>query len=43
MCCNDGLNSPEIGTHLDVPMPNIGSLLGLTRVFGRVHGLYPRA
>ncbi|WP_341887871.1 2-dehydropantoate 2-reductase [Variovorax sp. YR752] len=31
----------EIGTRLGEPMPAIGALLGLTRLFGRVHGLYP--
>jgi 2-dehydropantoate 2-reductase len=31
----------EIGARLGVPMPNIGILLGLTRLFGRVRGLYP--
>ena len=33
----------EIGTRLGLPMPHIGSLLGLARLFGRVHGLYPEA
>lgn len=33
----------EIGSRLGLPMPHIGSLLGLTRLFGRVHGLYPQA
>ncbi len=33
----------EIGTHLKQPMPNIDILLGLTRLFGRTHGLYPAA
>jgi 2-dehydropantoate 2-reductase len=33
----------EIGTRLGETMPNIGILLGLTRLFGRVHGLYPAA
>ena len=33
----------EIGTRLALPMPAIGALLGLTRLFGRVHGLYPEA
>ncbi len=33
----------EIGTRLGEPMPAIGALLGLTRVFGRVRGLYPDA
>ena len=31
----------EIGRRLDVPVPNIGALLGVTRLFGRTHGLYP--
>ncbi|MGQ0708424.1 MAG: 2-dehydropantoate 2-reductase [Rhodoferax sp.] len=31
----------EIGTRLGHPMPHIGALLGLTRLFGRTHGLYP--
>ena len=31
----------EIGERLGVPTPNIRSLLGLTRLYGRVHGLYP--
>jgi hypothetical protein len=26
-----------------MPMPNINALLGLTRLFGRTHGLYPQA
>jgi 2-dehydropantoate 2-reductase len=33
----------EIGTRFGVLMPNIGALLGMTRLFGRVHGLYPEA
>ena len=33
----------EIGMRLGEPMPAIGALLGLTRVFGRVRGLYPDA
>ena len=33
----------EIGQRLDVPVPNIGALLGVTRLFGRTHGLYPEA
>jgi len=33
----------EIGRRLDVPTPNIDALLGLTRLFARVHGLYPEA
>ncbi len=32
----------EIGTRLHLPTPNIDTLLGLTRLFGRVHGLYPQ-
>jgi 2-dehydropantoate 2-reductase len=31
----------EIGQRLGVPMPNIDALMGLTRLFGRTHGLYP--
>jgi 2-dehydropantoate 2-reductase len=31
----------EIGTRLGQPMPSIDALLGLTRLFGRVRGLYP--
>lgn len=31
----------EIATGLGVDSPNIDALLGLTRLFGRVHGLYP--
>jgi len=30
----------EIGTRLGVPMPAIGALLGLTRLFARTRGLY---
>lgn len=33
----------EMGLRLDVPTPNIDALLGLTRLFGRVHKLYPEA
>jgi 2-dehydropantoate 2-reductase len=33
----------EIGLRVGVPTPNIDALLGLTRLFARVHGLYPRA
>ena len=33
----------EIGSRLGQAMPNINTLLGLTRLFGRVHGLYPDA
>jgi 2-dehydropantoate 2-reductase len=31
----------EIGARLGCPTPNIDILLGLTRLFGRTHGLYP--
>jgi 2-dehydropantoate 2-reductase len=31
----------EIGQRLGLPTPNIDILLGLTRLFGRVRGLYP--
>lgn len=33
----------EIGQRLAVPTPHIDVLLGLTRLYGRVHGLYPDA
>jgi 2-dehydropantoate 2-reductase len=33
----------EIGARLGQPTPHIDSLLGLARLFGRVHGLYPQA
>ena len=33
----------EIGLRLDIRTPNIDALYGLTRLFGRVHGLYPEA
>ena len=33
----------EIGTHLNIDMPNIGALLGLTRLMARERGLYPAA
>jgi 2-dehydropantoate 2-reductase len=33
----------EIGLRVGQPMPNIELLLGLTRLFGRVRGLYPPA
>jgi len=33
----------EIGRRVGVPTPNIDALLGLTRLFGRVRGLYPLA
>jgi 2-dehydropantoate 2-reductase len=32
----------EIAGRLCVPSPNIAALLGLTRLFGRVHGVYPQ-
>ena len=32
----------EIGQRLNLPVPNIGALLGLARLFGRVRGLYPQ-
>ncbi len=31
----------EIGSRLSIPMPNIGALLGLTRLMARERGLYP--
>jgi 2-dehydropantoate 2-reductase len=31
----------EIGCRLGVPVPMIGALLGVTRLFGQVRGLYP--
>jgi len=33
----------ELGRRVGVPTPHIDALLGLTRLFGRVHGLYPEA
>jgi 2-dehydropantoate 2-reductase len=33
----------EIGRRLALPTPNIDALLGLTRLFARVKGLYPDA
>ena len=33
----------ELGARVDVPTPTIDALYGLTRLFGRVHGLYPEA
>lgn len=33
----------EMGQRLNVPTPNIDALLGLTRLFGRVHHVYPEA
>jgi len=32
----------ELGARVGVPTPFTGALLGLTRLFGRVHGIYPR-
>jgi 2-dehydropantoate 2-reductase len=31
----------ELGRHVDVPTPTIDAIFGLTRLFGRVHGIYP--
>jgi 2-dehydropantoate 2-reductase len=31
----------EIGTRLDMPIPYTSALLGLTRLFGQTHNLYP--
>jgi 2-dehydropantoate 2-reductase len=41
----DGIVSAvhEIGVRLGWPTPNVNILLGLARLFGRVHGLYPQA
>jgi 2-dehydropantoate 2-reductase len=33
----------EIGQRLGLATPNVGALLGLTRLFSRVRGLYPLA
>ena len=33
----------EIAAHVGVPAPNLDALLGMTRVFARVRGLYPAA
>jgi 2-dehydropantoate 2-reductase len=33
----------EIGVRLGQPTPHVDILLGLARLFGRVHGLYPQA
>lgn len=33
----------EIARRLGLATPNVDALLGLTRLFGRVHGLYPEA
>ena len=33
----------EMAARLGLATPNINALLGLTRLFGRVHGLYPEA
>ncbi len=31
----------QMGAHLGIPTPHIDAILGLTRLFARVHGLYP--
>jgi 2-dehydropantoate 2-reductase len=31
----------EMGRRLDIATPNIDALLGLTRLFGQMRGLYP--
>jgi 2-dehydropantoate 2-reductase len=33
----------ELGQRVGVPTPQIDTLFGLTRLFGRVHGIYPGA
>jgi 2-dehydropantoate 2-reductase len=33
----------EIGQRLELATPGIAALLGLARLFGRVHKLYPEA
>ena len=33
----------EIAAHVGAPAPNLDALLGMTRVFARVRGLYPAA
>ena len=33
----------EMAQRLDIATPNIDALLGLTRLFARMHGLYPAA
>jgi 2-dehydropantoate 2-reductase len=33
----------EIGRRVGVATPNIDAIRGLTRLFGRVHDLYPEA
>ena len=33
----------EIGQRVGIATPNIDALFGLTRLFGRVRGLYPHA
>ena len=33
----------EIGRRVEVATPSIDALFGITRLFGRVHGLYPQA
>ena len=32
----------EIAMHVAIPTPHIDALLGLTRLFARTRGLYPR-
>jgi 2-dehydropantoate 2-reductase len=31
----------ELGTRLGIATPNVDALVGLARLYGRVHGLYP--
>ncbi|MDR1367470.1 MAG: 2-dehydropantoate 2-reductase [Candidatus Accumulibacter sp.] len=33
----------EMGQRIGIPTPNIDVIFGLTRLFGRVHGIYPEA
>ena len=33
----------KIGERVGVATPNIGALLGLTRLFGQIRGIYPMA
>ena len=37
------MTAGEIAAHFGVPAPNLDALLGMTRVFARVRGLYPAA
>ena len=32
----------ELGVRLGVPTPNVDAIFGLARLYGRVHGLYPK-